>query len=75
MTGSSQSWMGKLEFMSEPVAAWQLQMIHDFIALVPITEVEFLLGYYGKETRLKFWTASYDRARELIERLDESVIK
>lgn len=56
-----------------PVAEWQLALILDYVSLIPISEVDWLLGYYGKESQLHFWTANYSRANELIERLNESV--
>jgi hypothetical protein len=68
-------WLMMPEWGQMQAATWQFLMLLDYVDLIPISEVEFLLGYYGKETRLEFWTSNYTRMEEIIERLDESVHK
>jgi hypothetical protein len=54
----------------------QMQVILDYVDLIPIEEVDWLLSrpYWAGERRdnLSFWTTTYDRARELIQRLEAS---
>jgi hypothetical protein len=64
-----------IEVEPEPAATWQFLTLLDYVDHIPMEEVDFLLGYYGRETRLQFWTASYSRMEEILERLSESVTK
>lgn len=50
---------------------WQLEMIYDYVDKIPMADVHWLLSNYGSWVQLDFWTKSYDRANELITRLEE----
>lgn len=51
---------------------WQFLILLDYVDVIPIAEVDWLLGSYGKGETLTFWTSSYDRMAEALARLDES---
>jgi hypothetical protein len=54
-----------------PPELWQLEMIYDYIDEIPMEDVNWLLGKYGNQNQLDFWTATYSRTNELISRLEE----
>jgi hypothetical protein len=58
-----------------PPEKWQLEMIYDLIEMVPGFTLDWLLSYYGNTEQLTWWTGSYSRANELIERLEEDYDK
>jgi len=51
---------------------WQLETLLQLADEMDMKWVETLLGYYGKETRLDFWTKTRARTVELLNMIEDS---